>query len=232
MRFIQNSTASPAHSLDRVRYLRTVNGNSPFLDLDAIYRYILSTAHDIETVKDILASRILEDRMNREVLDFATIYKRLGHNDSPEIYLSDLLAIVRYDRTTSTLLAYHASFEDFLADQTRSREFHIDVGEYATRLLLVFFNAKMESWSVGMPFNSFYPVFMLMYQLPCFKILTTIFDCVERPTSKLTQALANRLPNSTARLQRSSILQFLCRLAHVVRFVTSIMIYGACHCGH
>ncbi|KAF5323292.1 hypothetical protein D9619_013513 [Psilocybe cf. subviscida] len=114
MRFIAFSPMSPAHSLDIIRGLRLTQIFSPFSALDAIYSYILSRANNLDAVKDILSAH---------------------HSlEGVESYLSDLLAIARFDLPTEAVVFYHASLEDYLVDTNRSGAYHIDLETFPTRV--------------------------------------------------------------------------------------------------
>ncbi|KAF5326974.1 hypothetical protein D9619_004106 [Psilocybe cf. subviscida] len=71
LRFITNSSACPALSLDKVLGVHPVKKSSPFAELDAIYTHILSQVEDWEATKDVLAAQFFyHHRLNGEVLKF------------------------------------------------------------------------------------------------------------------------------------------------------------------
>ncbi|KAF5327753.1 hypothetical protein D9619_004089 [Psilocybe cf. subviscida] len=141
LRFIATSSASPAHSLDKVQGLRPVMKSSPFAELDAIYTYVLSQAEDWEAAKDVLAAQIFIgtyfNDLAREYgpnIVFVRILQPLGREpDDLASFVSDLVAIVRFNHDKQ-LEFYHASLRDFLLDSTRSGVYHIDLGEFTERL--------------------------------------------------------------------------------------------------
>ncbi|KAF5327763.1 hypothetical protein D9619_004087 [Psilocybe cf. subviscida] len=152
LRFIANSYMTPAHSLDKVLGLRTVTKSSPFAQLDAIYKYILSQVDDWDAAKDILAARILISPPQRSPQRWAgtnpfdgprppitldQTLQSLGRQaDELASYISDLTAIVRFDHKRNDLEFYHASLSDFLCDTTRSGEYYIDLTAFSERLVI------------------------------------------------------------------------------------------------
>ncbi|KAF5328668.1 hypothetical protein D9619_011518 [Psilocybe cf. subviscida] len=62
MRFIAHSSAVPSLSLERVQGIVPPARNSPFSHLDAFYTYILKQADDHDAIRDILSSKLLDDR--------------------------------------------------------------------------------------------------------------------------------------------------------------------------
>ncbi|KAF5330937.1 hypothetical protein D9619_005179 [Psilocybe cf. subviscida] len=134
-RFIANSSASPAHSLDRVLGLRPVTKSSPFAQLDGIYTYVFSQVEDWEAAKDVLAAQIFKSIGDADSVLFDGILQPLGYEvDELASYISDLTAVVRSSRMGKGLEFYHASLSDFLCNSTRSGIYHIDLSEFTERL--------------------------------------------------------------------------------------------------
>lgn len=145
MRFISSSPGSPAHSLDKVRGIRPIAKNSPFAELDAIYTHIFSQAEDWDSVKDVLASQYFLPRVAEldniraagHVHDctICTLLAPLGLTESDiESSLSDLVAVMRYNRKVGTTTFYHASLQDFLFDKSRSKSLYIDLQLFGAKL--------------------------------------------------------------------------------------------------
>lgn len=124
---------SPAHSLDIIRGLRLTQIFSPFSALDAIYSYILSRSNNLDAVKDILSAQFFRNR-NQPMVRLSVILGAFGHSlEDVESYLSDLLAIARFDPPTEAVVFYHASLEDYLVDANWSGAYHIDLETFPTR---------------------------------------------------------------------------------------------------
>ncbi|KAF5328662.1 hypothetical protein D9619_011517 [Psilocybe cf. subviscida] len=62
MRFLAHSSAVPSFSLEKVQGIVPPARNSPFSHLDAFYAYILEQADDHDAIRDILSSKLLDDR--------------------------------------------------------------------------------------------------------------------------------------------------------------------------
>ncbi|KAF5324379.1 hypothetical protein D9619_011190 [Psilocybe cf. subviscida] len=153
MRFILDSSASPMISLERVRGAARFATKSPFSHLDAIYSYILSQADDQETLKDILHAQVLITKSARLVphrplqakfgIQFMELLGLFNERYSQPMVLSclaDLTPISRYDNVSNKLLFYHASFPDYLLDQSRSREYFVDAAAFNYKILPVVWN--------------------------------------------------------------------------------------------
>ncbi|KAF5324306.1 hypothetical protein D9619_011196 [Psilocybe cf. subviscida] len=152
MRFILDCSASPLISLERVKGAARLATKSPFSYLDAIYTYILSQVDDQGTLKDILHSQLLiRELAHPRVLHLTgsstapqvslIMLMELNHEKyTREIVLSclaDLTPISRYNTQDSNLLFHHASFPDYLLDQSRSGDYFVDTAAFSYQILLV-----------------------------------------------------------------------------------------------
>ncbi|KAF5329677.1 hypothetical protein D9619_009207 [Psilocybe cf. subviscida] len=141
MRYMANSSASPKLSLERVQGIQVpVAANSPFLHLDAIYKYILSQAENREAVMDMLSMELLFETV-KAVYDPAfyaldNILHTYNSRYTPQLLhscVSDLTAILQFDGLH--LEFFHASLPDFLKDKFRAGEYHIDVDAFGAKIL-------------------------------------------------------------------------------------------------
>ncbi|KAF5321322.1 hypothetical protein D9619_002042 [Psilocybe cf. subviscida] len=155
MRFISSSSASPAHSLDRVRGIRPIVKNSPFAELDAIYTHILSQVEDWGSAKNILAGQLIlptvkaSDAMMGLRCTIDLLLAPLGLTQSDiESNLSDLVAVVQYSRETENVVFYHASLRDFLCDESRSKALYIDLVLFAEKLARAHIPAMTNFYNV------------------------------------------------------------------------------------
>lgn len=159
-RFIKNSSASPAVSMQTVLGLRPIKKVSPFADIDAIYAYILSQVEDWDAVRDVLAAhKILQlnfdfPRSNSgqgtTYLESALSY--LGYlRTDVESCLSDLTSIIQLDAGSDVLALHfhHASLEDFLYDKTRAGEYYVDLNAVACNLVAAYLG-KTPNLTYGM----------------------------------------------------------------------------------
>ncbi|KAF5314233.1 hypothetical protein D9619_011888 [Psilocybe cf. subviscida] len=141
MRFIEYSPANPAISLLAVCRLPS-SDYSPFSQLDTIYSHILSTAHNISTVKFCLGAHFLMQKgtfLGANEL-FAVLLQDMARIDI-ELSLVDLAAIIKVDTGPPLKLAsYYTSLSDYLGDGSRSGTYHISEGEIALESLLLVLN--------------------------------------------------------------------------------------------
>lgn len=147
MRFLANSPASPAYSLEKVQGLRPPRHSSPFSELDAVYTYILLQAEDKQAVRDILFTHLLLQRGENSPKSVRmyhlapVVLATLGYDiHNIDSYLADLTAVLKFDHRTYKLIFYHASLTDFLRDGSRSGEFHVDLAALATAYAPTFFS--------------------------------------------------------------------------------------------
>jgi hypothetical protein len=148
MRFISDSSASPVLSLDKVQGAAKITTKSPFAQLDAVYTYILSQVDDQEALKDILHAHFLIQDVSKNGFVKS---RRLKHPKVPlahllEIYnprysramihscLAELTPIVWYT-DENELLFHHASFPDYLGDQSRSKDYFVDIDAFNFKIL-------------------------------------------------------------------------------------------------
>lgn len=141
VKYIKSPRHHPIHRLDIVRNLRPAMGDLPFKELDALYLYILS-AVDTETIGKVLkylgfyllyADRYISSAS--EIEDFLLF-------DKGEFYLlfRDLGALMEIKGETNENVCInilHSSFQDFLLDRTRSRDFFIDI-EFARTSIVTY----------------------------------------------------------------------------------------------
>ena len=93
---------------------------------------------DWEKVSLILAFCILREDTSR--FTTGAIETILGFGpDSCHLLLCDLRSIIDLDNRDSRLTFFHASVQDFLLDQTRSKEFYIDPATWHGELAWVLF---------------------------------------------------------------------------------------------
>ncbi|KAF5324340.1 hypothetical protein D9619_011193 [Psilocybe cf. subviscida] len=148
MRFISDSAASPMISLKRVQGAARLATKSPFSHLDAIYSYILSQADDQEALKDILHAQLLITRSENSstvppvqtgvpLIELLELYNQRYTNPMVLSCLADLTPIAWYASQSGGLLFHHASFSDYLLDQSRSRDYFVDEAVFTYKLLPV-----------------------------------------------------------------------------------------------
>ncbi|KDR67212.1 hypothetical protein GALMADRAFT_80086 [Galerina marginata CBS 339.88] len=130
VKFILSSRHRPHLRLDIVLGLCPADREMPFAELDALYRHILSSAEDHESVLRILT---LHFRQSYGIIDVRNIEQILSLNPGDVLWLlCDLTSLISVEDQSDdngthwqTLNAFHASLQDFLLDYSRSQDFYI-----------------------------------------------------------------------------------------------------------
>ncbi|KAF4617433.1 hypothetical protein D9613_006404 [Agrocybe pediades] len=137
IRFVQSTRHRPDHRLDVVLKLRPVNGDHPFAQLDELYAMILESALNTEKVLEVLSLCFMHAAPFR-----CSIMERLLSYDEGEVetLFCDMGALVQFHKNDYHLLVedypehgplylrlLHASFQEYLLDVARSKQFHIDM---------------------------------------------------------------------------------------------------------
>ena len=138
IKFISSPNSNPVQQLEIVRGLRASGEESPFAQLDALYRHIFSCVRNIDLVISILAYVILGDDPN--MFSLARLI------DVPQVDLDVGLAALSSIITWKTseyeppsVVFLHASLPDFLLDKTRSHEYHINASTWSTHFATLWF---------------------------------------------------------------------------------------------
>ena len=140
VKFVSSPRHRPDHRLEIVLDLRPKGKDLPFAELDALYRYVLSSIEDTTTAVQIIAT-ILTTWGRRDVYSLAeTLY--LSPSDI-KLHLIDLGSLVEYENDFPNIL--HASLGDFLFDESRSQELYIDPRSIHTKIAL----AILHEYTVG-----------------------------------------------------------------------------------
>jgi len=148
-----NLRHNPVHRLDIVLRLRSLLGESPFAELDALYRHILQSCYEIKLALRIIGIYLLSTQdMNtpwnttytfpQEIMAPKKIESvlRILPGDVQRV-LEDLGSLIEYKGDYEKLRILHASLFDFLSDPTRSLDLpfdlesiHTDVAIWCIRL--------------------------------------------------------------------------------------------------
>ena len=146
MKFIESHHHRPNDRLKIILGVSKSGNDAPFAELDAIYRHVLSniSPHNREKVIEVLTFLILTTSAPKSVFidtqavmyDYLprTVERVLRYQQGDlYIYFLDMQSIVRVPKPSAQyiedLRLYHASFSDFLLDQSRSGEYFIDIGK-------------------------------------------------------------------------------------------------------
>lgn len=138
IKFISSPNSNPIQQLEIVRGLRASGEESPFAQLDALYRHIFSCVQNIDFVISILAYVILGDDPN-----MFSLARLLGVPQSDlDVALAALSSIITWkknDYEPPSVVFLHASLPDFLLDETRSHEYHISASTWSTHFTTLWF---------------------------------------------------------------------------------------------
>ncbi|KAF9071326.1 hypothetical protein BDP27DRAFT_525758 [Rhodocollybia butyracea] len=131
LKYVDDDFSVPAGRLDAVLGLAAVEdeAQSPFAELDALYRQILSANRNTARLVRILGTVLVVPSWFR-VEDLKCIFKEVLHinHGALSAALSGLHSLFRGPSPIeSSFHLCHASFRDFLLDPRRSKEYFIDV---------------------------------------------------------------------------------------------------------
>ena len=133
IRYISSSRHDPMLRLDVILKLRPLSGESPFEQLDALYRHILLSCEDVELALRIIGMCLLLTQTFKLPWHDDTVYSFLSkitaskcmeqilglHPGDVQRGLEDLGSLIEYKGDDIELRALHASLFDFLSDPTR-----------------------------------------------------------------------------------------------------------------
>lgn len=127
MKFIDDPRRSPVDRLNIILGLSNAGKETPFEALDSLYRYILSAVDDLPKVLEVLTVLML-DSNSLVPLPVEVVEMLLGFEiQRALIDVHALLFIPHPNERLSGIGIHHASLFDFLMDQSRSRDYFIDV---------------------------------------------------------------------------------------------------------
>ncbi|KJA20364.1 hypothetical protein HYPSUDRAFT_203855 [Hypholoma sublateritium FD-334 SS-4] len=124
--FVSSPRRNPAQQLEIVRGIRAPGNLTPFAQLDALYRHILSHVEDIESTSLILACAVFSSYR------LPTVFEADPIIDDIPFLLADLSSVLIYEEDQIRFL--HASLPDFLLDKARSQGYFLDKRFWCTRL--------------------------------------------------------------------------------------------------
>jgi hypothetical protein len=128
--YIKSADHRPKDRLDIVLGMVSAGDETPFSELDAIYRHILSTAHNIDLVLRILSILVFSERI--QYFRSSDVLELLLGIDKGDIFiaLKDMHSIVDIPPASrvfhSPVRIRHASLVDFLTDRKRSQTYFLD----------------------------------------------------------------------------------------------------------
>jgi len=139
IKYIKSLRHRPDHRLEIVRNIRPRQSKAdmPFAELDALYAHILTSIEDISMAIQVLSFCIYESLSLSHIWGLRTSVTAIEEiNDlepgSLSILLCDLGALVIIEdyelkgKQEETIKILHASLPDFLLDEARSKDLHIE----------------------------------------------------------------------------------------------------------
>ncbi|KAK1219842.1 hypothetical protein PQX77_017419 [Marasmius sp. AFHP31] len=129
IKFIKDASRHPIEQLRIIlgKIPPRRSGMSPYQQLDTLYEVILSANPDQEEVLDILAALlVLSGHLETSSANIELV---LGLSTGQlSLTLRAMHSVLDIpDKSENKIHVYHTSFTDYLCDQTRSRQFHIDI---------------------------------------------------------------------------------------------------------
>ncbi|KDR74704.1 hypothetical protein GALMADRAFT_141052 [Galerina marginata CBS 339.88] len=127
VKFIKSTRHRPPQRLEIVLGIRPAKHEMPFAELDALYMHIFSSVVDLEPVMHILAYRLIS-RFDMRVSEME-MRLSLDPGDIAVLLcdLTSLISVEEFGRSKESFLhIFHASLQDFLFDQSRSKQFWIN----------------------------------------------------------------------------------------------------------
>ncbi|KAK1224528.1 hypothetical protein PQX77_012564 [Marasmius sp. AFHP31] len=101
--------------------------SSPYQQLDTLYKVILSANPDPEEVHDILAALLVLEGHLKTNSTHIELVLGLSAGQIPLTLRAMHSVLVIPDQPGTEIRVYHKSFTDYLCDQTRSCQFHVDI---------------------------------------------------------------------------------------------------------
>ena len=141
IKFVSSRRHRPNHRLEIILGLRPNGKDLPFAELDAVYRYILSSVEDTIVVQIMATALTLQTSFEFEAL---TSIFDLSLTDI-KLRLIDLGSLVECGDSEYGLKVLHASVDDFLFDEARSQELYVDRRSIHTKIMQALLLARSGS---------------------------------------------------------------------------------------
>lgn len=136
VKFVRSSRGRPKEQLDIILGITAVEGATPFAELDALYRQIFSLVlkEHLPRALEILSLALLAWKLTARQIETILDYPR----GELQLVLMDMHSVLHVpaigvddddgdeDDGDNELYVLHASLEDFLNDQSRSKDFYIE----------------------------------------------------------------------------------------------------------
>ena len=165
LKFVDDRRYRPSNRLNVILGTSPAQKSSTaFADLDALYSQILSSSSNTPETFRILGALIvihMEDLFYEFLEHFSTFVEDLLFIQRGDLYLAlsglhSLLEVpdpLNPKTARAPVLAFHRSFNDFLVDHLRSKEFYVDLGTSHSDLTRCCLRALTEVYREGFEFG-------------------------------------------------------------------------------
>ena len=125
VKYISSYRHQPVRRLEIVLGTQPARNDLPFAELDALYLSLLSSIEDVKAILRLLSVLILTD-LYPKTPQVVGVFMSLDPGEV-QCLLLDLASVIECVDKYTPIRMLHASFPDFLLDQSRSEEYYIDV---------------------------------------------------------------------------------------------------------
>ena len=132
VKYISSNRHQPVRRLEIILGTQSPRNDLPFAELDALYLGLLSSVEDVKATLRLLSVLILAD-LDPKTPKVVGAFMFLDP-DEVQCLLLDLTSIVECVDKYTPIRMLHASFPDFLLDQSRSKEYYIDFSMIQTEI--------------------------------------------------------------------------------------------------
>ncbi|KAF4610165.1 hypothetical protein D9613_010251 [Agrocybe pediades] len=150
IKYIESRRHLPTERLKVVLGLSTPSGknaadNTPFAELDALYKHVLSSTYDQESTLNLFTVLLITERMDTAADIGNFLFLRPGEIDIILSELHSLVVVPAPEDVKGKLRMTHASLGDFLMDRERAGEkWFIDVGTANAEVLILVMRHLVE----------------------------------------------------------------------------------------
>ncbi|PPQ84635.1 hypothetical protein CVT25_015555 [Psilocybe cyanescens] len=179
VKYVASPRHRPTHRLEVVLGIQHPKaGDSPFAELDALYRHILMGVEDVDLILQIIGFVVLHPPNYYNSATFIEAFLSLAPGDV-ELLMQNLGSLISveihpYHAEVLTVRLLHASLKDYLLDQSRSKDFFLDCLQMHTHYaeLCLAHMTELTSFESNSPLQPFTGV--SLYVLICLNFYVLI----------------------------------------------------------
>ncbi|KDR67012.1 hypothetical protein GALMADRAFT_80238 [Galerina marginata CBS 339.88] len=131
VKFVRSDRRRPSERLNIILGITAAGDDTPFAELDSLYRHIFSVVEDLPRALELISILLLSDRLRDLTMSEIETFLSYPSGDL-HLILIDLHSVIEIPadgNDESYLRVLHASLQDFLMDSARSRHFYLDKGK-------------------------------------------------------------------------------------------------------